>query len=379
MNRTFIFLYLNTGSGHITAAKVLKQAMEQRYPDVSVRMINGFDRKNRFGKLVFEYGYGLSCNYFHGLFPLVYDLAQHRFFQTLFAFGLSFHIPRYLRDIIIGNYVTDVVSFHFALTPPLKKAVRRVPWHVNVTEIVTDPFNGPHSWFYERDQHFLVYSEMMKNMAVRECGIRSENIKVIPFLMNGKFRIRATTDEIRALRLKHGFDPDRKIVLLAGGGEGLPGAVEIINQCLFHRADFAVAVVCGRDKAKKHMLDVLHFTYPKFDLHVFGYVDFMDELIKLCDCAVIKAGPATLMEVLVSRKPVIICKYIHNQELENVRYAVAHHVGWFVQRPRDIYRKIDELLNGSPSRSMEQNFDSVDIDTDAGKAADQLIENRWPE
>lgn len=378
MNRKFMFLYLNTGGGHIAAAKVLKQAMEQRYQDVSVDMINGFDKKNKPGKWIFEYGYGLALNYFPGLFPLIYDLGQSRIVQHIVTFFLNIYIPFYLRKMILRNHVTDIVSFHFALTPTLKKALRRVPWPVNTTEIVTDPFNGPHSWFFVRDQHFLVYSQMMKDMAVKDCGISPGRVKVIPFLMNPKFRTPAVPDGINALRIKHGFDINRKIVLLVGGGEGLPGAVEIINQCLFHKAKFAIAVVCGRDKAKQRMLEVLHFTYPKLDLHVFGYVDFMDELVKLCDCAVIKAGPATLMEVLVNRKPVIICKYIHNQELENVRYAVKNNVGWFIQKPKNIYRKIDEILGDSGiNERMQKSFSRLDIDTDAVKVADLLMENKW--
>jgi len=380
MDRTFIFLYLNTGGGHIAAAKVLKQAMEERHPGVKVNMVNGFDKKNRIGKFIFESGYGLSLNYFPGLFPLIYDLGELRFTQSIFSFFLNIYIPFYIRKVVIENKVTDIVSFHFALTPTLKKALRRVPWQVNTTEIATDPFIGPHSWFYVTDQHFMVYSHMMKDMAARECHVSPDHVKVIPFLMNPKFREPASESEIQALRAKYGFDQNKKIVLLVGGGEGLPGAVEIINQCLFHKAQFAIAVVCGRDKAKQHMLDVLRITYPKLDLHVFGYVDFMNELVKLCDCAVIKAGPATLMEVLVNKKPVIICKYIHNQELENVRFAVKHNVGWFIQKPKNIYKKINEILSDEQyAQHTAERFASFDVDTDAGKIADMLVENKWSE
>lgn len=379
MKRKFLFLYLNTGSGHINAAKVLKAALEEKYPDCSVEMVHGFGTQRTIGKFLFEKVYAFACNYLHGLFPIIYDTAQLRFVQSIYVYFLKIGIPRRLRHLILENKITDVVSFHFALTPPLVRTVPFIPWKVNVTGIVTDPFNGPHSWYYERKEHFLVYSQQMKDAAIKESKMNPGNLKIIPFLMNPKFREPATEQQIRELRIKHGFNPDKKLVLLTGGGEGLPGALKIINQCVIHKADFSIAVVCGRDVAKKTMLEVIAKANPKLDLHVFGFVNFMDELVKICDCAVIKAGPAMLMEVLACHKPVIICRYIHNQELENVRFAVRNHIGWFIQSSRKIYHKINEILSDENfSENMKSHFDRLEIDTDAKKAAQILYENEWP-
>ncbi|MCR5290059.1 MAG: hypothetical protein K6E51_08730 [Treponema sp.] len=377
MERKFLFLYLNTGGGHIAPAKVLKEAMQEKYPDMPVILAHGFSESDIFGKFFFEKGYGLFLNYFKGAFPLTYDLAQYHWIQNIFRFFLSIHTPIYIRNIIKREHITDVVSFHFAVTSTIKKIMRGIPWRVRFTEIATDPFNGPHAWFHWPDEHFMVMSQQMKDSAIAECSVSPDNIKVIPFLINKKFLTSPTNDEKIAFRLKHGFDPSKKIVLLVGGGEGLPGALEIVQQCIFHKAQFTVAVVCGRDSVKKKVMDTLRLT-TKLDLHVFGYVDFMDELIKLCDCAVIKAGASTIMEVLVNRKPVIICHYIHNQELGNVRFAVNHKVGWFIQKPHDIYKKVNELLSDDNFASeMEKNFDSMQIDANAGKVVDLLMEDKW--
>ena len=163
--------------------------------------------------------------------------------------------------------------------------------------------------------------------------------------------------------------------MLVRGGEGLPGAAEIINQCILHHSNFSIAIICGKDKVTKTNFEVLSKTYPKLDLHVYGFVDFLDELVKICDCAVIKAGPATLMEVLSCRKPVIICKYIHNQELGNMRFAVKHRVGWFIRRPKYIFKKINELLNDENfEENMKSRFDSISLDTDASKVAKLLFQ-----
>ncbi|MDE6245639.1 MAG: glycosyltransferase, partial [Treponemataceae bacterium] len=222
---------------------------------------------------------------------------------------------------------------------------------------------------------YMVYSEEAKNIGVQECNVPAENITVIPFLMNEKFHKQISTEEKNALRKKLGFAPNKKMVLLVGGGEGLPGATEIINNCIINRADFAITVICGRDKVKMRNLKLLRLAHPKLDLHIYGFVNNLDELVKICDCAVIKAGPATLMEVLSCRKPVIICKYIHNQELGNMRFAVKNKVGYFIRKPRKIYKKINHLLNDSQfDEKMKERFESVVIDTDSNKVAKLLLE-----
>ncbi|MCR5495682.1 MAG: glycosyltransferase [Treponema sp.] len=372
-DRKFLFLYLDTGAGHKSAAKVLASSMKAIDPSVEIRLFRGFSRHG-LGHTLFEKGYNYSCNYIHGLFPLTYDLGQSRFLQSILKNILLPETRIYLKKLIMRERPTDIVCFHFGVTPYVKEVIKTIPWKINYTVLVTDPFTVHSSWFFEKDLNYMVYSEDVKNEAVK-LGVPADNIQVIPFLMNPKFRNHITQDEVRNLKIKHGFDPDKKMVLLVGGGEGLPGAREIVNHCLIHKANFSTAIICGRDKVIKQNFNLLRLANPRLDLHVFGFVDFLDELVKICDCAVIKAGPATLLEVLSCRKPVIICKYIHNQELGNVHYAINHKVGYFIQKSGAIYKKINELLTDSSfDEKMKKNFDSVVIDTDASKVAKLLLQ-----
>ncbi len=372
--RKFLFLYLTTGAGHISTARVLKEQILKQNPDAEVVMVNGFDKANILGKVGFELLYFWATNFFHGLFPLIYDISQHRIFATMVSKLMRFHTVHYLKKVFKREQPTDIVSFHFALSSYSKSAVIRLHKKVNITVMVTDPFTLPNAWFWDRSLDYLVYSEEAKQTGIAQ-KVPAEKITVVPFVMNPKFQESFDSKDILTLRKKHGFDPNKKTVLLVGGGDGLPGAVDIVNKCILRKAKFAIAVVCGKDMGKYAYLESLKRLYPKLDLHVYGFVNYLDELIKLSDCVVMKAGPATLLEALSCRKPIIISRYIHNQELGNMRFAVQNKVGWFIQKPSKIYDKIEEIFEDQDFESrMAKNFDALKIDTDSSKIAKLLLD-----
>lgn len=372
--RKFMFVYLTTGAGHISTARVMKECILKNEPNAEVVMVNGFDKKNFWGQVILEQGYYVSTNFFHGLYPLAYDLARFRFFQSFMLRFFMPHTVRYLRKIIKKEKPTDIVSFHFALSPCIKQALKSVDCKINLSVMVTDPFTVPNVWFYEKSLQYLVYSEQAKKIGM-SLKVPEKNIHIVPFALNPKYQIPFDKDDITSLKKKHGFDLNKKVLLIVGGGDGIPGAIEIINKCILRKAKFSVAVICGHDLVKKTYLEGLKVLYPKFDLHVYGFINYLDELVKLSDCVVMKAGPATLVEVLSCKKPVIICRYIHNQEKGNMLFAVNNKVGFFIQSPGKIYDKVEELLADEHfDEKMKERFAALNIDTDTNKTAKLLLE-----
>lgn len=372
-HRKFLFFYLDTGAGHKSSARVLEQAILDKYPDCEIKLVNGF-MPHRLGHFIYERGYNASLSFLRGSYPLTYDVGFFRPFITTTELMIMPETIAHLKKLILKEQPTDIVNFHFALTPHLKRVVKHLPFKVNLTVMVTDPFTAHPFWFYEKNMSYLVFSQQLKDYAVKKCNVPEKNITVVPFLLNKKFKNAPTKEEILSLREKHGYDPNKKIVLLVGGGEGLPGATGIINQCILKKANFTVIAVCGRDKLLYQRLSLVKLANPNLDLRLYEFVTFLDELVKLSDCAVVKAGPATLMEVISCRKPTIICRYIHNQELGNMHYAVDNKVGYFIQKSNKIYDKINELLNDKDFEAkMQANFDKLSLDTDTSKVADLLL------
>ena len=219
--KKFLFFYLNTGAGHISTARVMKQCLESVEPNTQVVMYNGLDKKNRIGKYFFEHGYKASTNVFHGLYPLAYDLAQYRFFPYLIDKLLGPRTVKYLKSVIEKEQPTDIVSFHFFLSPLLNRAIKQSKLNINLTVMVTDPFTAPNVWFYDKSLKYLVYSNQAKEIAIKN-KVSERNITIVPFALNPKYNTSYSKDDIIKLKQKHGFDINKKVLLMVGGGEGIP-------------------------------------------------------------------------------------------------------------------------------------------------------------
>ncbi len=372
--RKFAFLYLNTGAGHHAAAVSLQKLLLKKNPKLKIQLVNGFTKRNRIGRFVFEHIYRFTCNYLPGAYPLIYDISQYRWAQWLYVnLLLRYKTAHDLKRFIIQNHITDIVSFHFALTAALGTIMYDIPWKLNITVLVTDPFTAPHAWYYVRNLQILVYSQRVKEEAIECCGVSPDKIKIIPFLLDEKYKSIPGTKKHITLREKHGFKETDKIILLAGGGEGLPHALQLVKECIKQKTRYSIAVVCGRDIVKKDYLDVLKDLHPDIDFHIYGFVYFMDELMNIADLIVTKAGASMVMQSAALQKPVIISQYIHNQELGNMQYLIQNKVGWFIQNPKDIYVKIDEYFkNPAIRKNIANAYKKMKITTDVSDAVEVL-------
>ncbi len=341
MKRNFLFLYLNTGGGHISPAKVLKDAVIARYPDARVTLLHGFAPGQYISKGIWEKGYETACDLLPGAYSVTYDAFK---LHSLQSFGFKTFFPgaiRHIEEKIRELDITDIVSFHFILTPCALKAVKRSGRVIPVTAVVTDPFSPHPIWFYpENAVRYVVSSPEVRAAALDRLRIAAHRIAEFPFFVDPSFYARA--DSAR-LKERYGFRPDAPVVLISGGGGGLPLSLALVREWQRCGGRAALAVVCGRNGRLKRALESLAAAHPEAKLRVYGFVPFMSDLVRLCDCAVTKAGASSLFELLAAKKPLIICSYIHGQELGNVRYAVRNRVGWFIRTPAAICDKIAQV------------------------------------
>lgn len=105
------------------------------------------------------------------------------------------------------------------------------------------------AWFYKKNVKYIVFSERVKQFAIAQYAIPTENISIMPFLTNPKFYAPFNKADEKLLLEKHNIPQVKKVVLLAG--DGLPHSVHIVQQLLRRKLNFTLLVVCGKDTATK--------------------------------------------------------------------------------------------------------------------------------
>lgn len=345
MKQRIAFLYLNTGGGHVGPAKALSRRLQTLYPDsVEPELVNGFSEKMRMSRFFFEDGYSLTSNYFEPGYVLFYRVTE---FPVSIRFGnylVSLRGKRHLAQFFRERRVTKVVCMHEVLIIMARNALNRVDPSIPLVTVVTDPFTAHALWFYEKRTELVVFSEKLRNEAIGRYGWDPARVHAFPFILSPSFDRPYSAEATRAARSRLGIPEGKKVLLVAGGGEGLKGADRIVSVFLRRNRTEILVVVCGKNSLlRRHILRMVDRAGAK-NVLVFGFVDFMCDLLNVADCVITKGGASTVMETLSVGKPVIFSTFIRGQELGNVLYAVHGGAGWYIPKPQAILDQAERVL-----------------------------------
>ena len=83
----------------------------------------------------------------------------------------------------------------------------------------------------------------------------------------------------------------------------------------------------------KEQLESMRFSFP---VKVFGFVDFMPELMEASDLLVAKSGGATTVESLAKGIPMVVLHPIPGQETRNAKFLKQTNAAFFMQAPEQI-------------------------------------------
>ncbi len=368
--KRLLFLYLDTGNGHAQPARELARRCAGK-SGIEIFLRHGFAPSNKFQRFFYESLYSLSMRYLRPAYSLFYEATKPRIVLRVLAFLLARRNRAYMQELIRSLGITEIVCFHFAVTPIIVAALKSLHKKLPLTVIVTDPFTAHPAWFLYGEYDFVnvryvVFSEQMKQHAQKTYGIRS--CRVFPFITASDFFVRRTVPAgsiVDSTGIANSAGARAFKVLISGGGEGLSCAEKLVR--LFIR-DFMrgtrdesvrvgksgvraerveLSVVCGRNRPQKRRLDALHAKYPDFPLRIYAFVHNMSELLLEADCHISKAGASTVFEAQAAAKPLILTDYVHGQELGNVRYVVQTGRGRFIRKSSDVLAAVYDLAGGA--------------------------------
>jgi 1,2-diacylglycerol 3-beta-galactosyltransferase len=155
---------------------------------------------------------------------------------------------------------------------------------------------------------------------------------------------------------------DIPTVLIVGGGDGMGGIVKqavavgerlqklasTASSSVSNELVYQMVVVCGNNKAAQTTLSPNSMDWGNnINVHIYGFVNNMDEFMRASDILVTKAGPGTIAEASICGLPCILSSFLPGQEEGNVDYVVEAGFGCYQGNPAGIANTVEEWLGKS--------------------------------
>jgi processive 1,2-diacylglycerol beta-glucosyltransferase/1,2-diacylglycerol 3-beta-galactosyltransferase len=358
----------------VAPARAVAAALKESQPDiVDTVLVDGLAEAPRIIRWLVEDGYRFLQAHARWYYALIYFINKFRPVAWLNEGFFSWCVKPYLERVIALHRPDKTVIFHFLLIRPVKHLRRRGRCCPNTLVVVTDPFTAHPSWFRDKSRHVIVFSERLRRYALG-LGVRPERIAVFPFIIDDKFKVTPASDPPEKIKLSLGFDPLKKLLLIVGGGDGIPKGGGIVRHLLRHNPTYHIVVVCGKNELLKRELIGVKQKSPAAQLTVLGYVDNIHQLLHAADLVITKCGASMCMEILQSKKIAIVSSYLWEQEKGNMEFLIERGMGIYERRPSVIPSLVDRLFS-EPNlvNRMKANIASARISNGTPAVADYIL------
>lgn len=310
MNRQIILLSAPVGSGHLLAARAIRENIAEHYKNIDVVEATAFDFLPwNLGKLFLRvYLAILRCC------PWLYQAAYRwgnqqsgsLMVRDCLNSWLAARAEKWLRRqqpfCIICTHATPagIVSAW------KRKYSKTVPLYGVVTDYVV------HSWWLypEVDAYFVAHENVKKMMVPRLWPHQAAHACGIPIRAGFSLPFDAMT-----FRREQVIAPDSFVCLLMGGGEGLLPMEELINCCSRLENVHVVAVTGGNAALYRRLLPL-----QSERVTVLGLVSDIWCWMKAADLLISKAGGVTAAEAMAVGLPLAFYRPLPGQEAGNVRF-----------------------------------------------------------
>lgn len=323
------------GAGHDQVARALQEEILLRYPQARVAIVDTISYISPIlNKLVLE-GYLGLLKFTPSIYGKLYaktEAAENAIDLASLPYKL---LSRSLTKVI-RDYAPDAIICTHAFAAGIighLKTKQRIEHHA--TTVITD-FTVHSYWVHEGTDLYCIAHEQLTYL-MEEFNIPKLQVEATGIPILRKF---SQLQDRAAMRVKHGL-VDQPTVLVMGGSLGLGEIREIVERFDASTEDKQVLVVTGRNEILHN--ELRHGSWRN-RFHIYGFIDFVNELMAAADIVLTKPGGVTSAEALSQGKPIIIISPIPGQEDRNSSWLTEQ--GCALRLPADKHAglKLAQLL-----------------------------------
>jgi 1,2-diacylglycerol 3-beta-galactosyltransferase len=337
-----VFYFSDTGGGHRSAAEAIIEAVHLGYKNrVTTEMVDFFKdyAPLPFNKMPDWYPYMVKApRLWSASFHATDGRAQARVITTT-----MWPLARQAAKALVRSHPADlIVTVHpFANTFALKALGKGHPPFITV---VTDMVTTHALWYDKRADLILVPTENARQRALKY-NMPPEKVRVVGLPVADHYCKPLGRKSI--LRKKLDWIPDKPIVLIVGGGEGMGPLAKTAHEIDASGLDLGLVIVCGRNQRLKANLEAEKWENP---VYIYGFTHEMPDFMRASDFIVTKAGPGTIAEALNAQLPIILYSKLPGQEDGNVTFVEEEGAGVWAPTPQEVVRALTRWISRPEER-----------------------------
>lgn len=358
--KRLLILSASAGHGHIRCGQAVEKACAAEKLDFDVTHVDILDYTNPLFKTVYSKMYIDMMTNMPEVLGWLYDQLDKPWKSKKHKLAFDkLHVGPFIR--LLERIRPDMVFCTHSLPAEIISWLRgrkRKPMHVRQTVVITD-FDVHALWLCEHYEHYFVALDETR-AHLDALGMPVEQITVSGIPIDPVYR---RLPERRAMRLKHGLDPDRVTILVSAGGYGVGRVETVLSLLLRLRHPAQVIAVCGKNETLKQKLEAhaaAEDRHPRVALKVVGYTNTMHEFMAASDLIVGKPGGMTMCESLAAGLVWVVVNPIPGQEERNSDHLLEQGAAIKCNNLPTLTFKIDRLLD-KPERLAAMRQNSLDL------------------
>ncbi len=336
--RKILIMSASIGAGHVKAAEAIRRELVLRYPEDSVRILDFMDRRISFFHWLLKKLYLFMLDFVPNLYDVFYHAAGGASGGT-FARQISAIVMYYPMSRLIRHNQPDLLICTHPFPEGAAALWKRIHGvKLPLAAVLTD-YSLHQIWIYRQVDMFFTATEDMRDGLIR-MGFSPESvhacgIPIVPL----KFDI----DERIALRKTMGIREGVHVLLLMGGGLGIGGIEETLDELETMKPPMIILVVAGRNEKLRSRVEK-QAAASVHEIRVWGYTQDIPHLMQVSDLLITKPGALTISEAFCMGLPMLLHEPIPGPETENALYAEQHGAAVWVHRGESLREKLKSIL-----------------------------------
>lgn len=312
-----MILYASYGDGHYQATKAIERCFQSKGIS-NIILLDLMAEAHPLLNDLTKFMYIQSFKALPFVYGWVYNKTKEMHSDTSFLSMINTMGMRMLKAVIAKEEPDLIIHTFPQLAMP--KLIKKTGVSIPLVNVITD-FDLHGRWIHsEVDRYYVATEDLKQEIANR--GISSTRVMASGIPLGPDFgKINLSHSELLAT-----LDPTKKTVLLMAGAYGVMKGLRDICEALTITGLHQILVVCGRNKELFRGLERTFSRCP--DVHLYGYLDNIPQMMAVSDCIITKPGGITLSEALACRLPLFLYRPVPGQELNNALYlkrkGIAH-------------------------------------------------------